>query len=142
MFAFYQCEKCDTFYRVPKADPDLKLLSLVMPCPESRCDGSISIAELSGDKAVRGRNITAKELYTATMGHGFPEERIANVANVSMVLLEGKITDLDLMDHYPDDRKTVLFSLVVENGGVKYRVFFGSGGKGATIYKISEEENE
>ena len=142
MFVFYQCGKCSTFYRVSKADPDLKLLSLVMPCPETRCDGSVTVGELSPDKALNGRNLSAKDLYTATMGHGFPEERVANLANVLAVMLDGKITGMHLEEADPDAPKSVIASLVVEKDGISHRVFIGSGGKGATIYKIAEEPDE
>lgn len=134
----YYCEKCEHGYRVPQSDPDRKLLTLTMPCPTRDCGGAI---EFGDPKTIKhGETMSAKILYEACMGMGFPHERECSPDHLQKLMVGGVIRDLDV--EAVGLHRSLVDSLVVEKDNTLHRIFFAMSTKGATIYKTEEIENE
>lgn len=133
----YYCEKCEHGYRVPKVDPDRKLLTLTMPCPTAECDGDV---EFGDPKTVKsGETMSAKVLYEACMGMGFPHERECSPEQLQMLMVGGTVRDLDVSSIGVG--RSLIDSIVVEKDDRLHRFHFAMSTKGATIFKTEEVEN-
>lgn len=134
----YFCEDCERGYRVPNSDPDRHLLTLVMPCPNSACDGQI---EYSDPKEVkRGETHTARSLYEACMGMGFPHERVCTPEHLKHILNGAVVVDVAL-EAIGENRSLISSMLVETKDKEEKTLYFAMSTKGATIYKVEEHAN-
>lgn len=132
----YYCESCEYGYRVPKTDPNRNLLTLTMPCPNKECDGG-EIEHGDRKEAKKVFTLTAKVLYEACMGMGFPEERLCSPAHLEKLLLGSTILSLDL-NPAGDSRSLIESMTITEDDITQHKIFFAMSVKGATIYKTQE----
>ena len=134
----YYCEKCEHGYRVPRVDPDRRLLLLTMPCPTKECAGEV---EFGDPKAIKhGETMPARILYEACMGMGFPHERECSPEQLQRLMVGSVIRDL-IVEPIGTAR-SIIESLVVETPDeAHHRIHFAMSTHGATIYKTEEMEN-
>lgn len=130
----YFCKLCEHGYCVPAADPDKKLLNLLMPCPTRECSGKIEYGDPQTTK--QQATMPAKILFEACMGRGFPEDRECSPEHLRSVLLNGEIIALELEEAGPN--RSFILSMEVETEDAQHKVFFAMSTRGATIYKIEE----
>lgn len=134
----YYCESCEYGYRVPKTDPNRNLLTLTMPCPNKKCDGG-EIEHGDRQEAKKVFTLTAKILYEACMGMGFPEERLCSPEHLQTLMLGRVVLEVDLEP--VGGTRSIISSMVMGSEcGTEpsHRLFFAMSTKGATIYKTQE----
>jgi DNA-directed RNA polymerase subunit RPC12/RpoP len=138
--SWYRCAKCDRSYFVKLGDPDKNLLGKSMRCPNYvRCGGKIVHRKWT-DKIGEIRNYrwtAAKELYQASSGLGFSNERNCSQESLRKLLHGTRIINTEMQDT-GDPKKSILMSLTLENGKI---VHLSSSVKGAIIYKVTEISN-
>lgn len=132
----YACEADRMVFQVPKLDPQVRLLTVVLNCPT--CHRPLTITSKWGihyEKVL----LTAEQLFKASNGLALPGAESASEARVSMLLIEAKFVSARL-EAVAEDR-VIIESLTIETANVpkKYTFHFGTSTKGATIYKITEQ---
>lgn len=137
MFVYYTCDKCNLSYRVQKTDPELGLLTLKMPCPGVDCSEEVMITGTFGGAKL----IKAQALWEACMGRGFPEDRFCSPQALKKLLLNGVISELDLVEASSDADRSIINTMRVETTqGPDFVIHFGASSHGATIFKAMEAE--
>jgi hypothetical protein len=137
MYLSYECVECGSSYRVSKMDDELHLLMVVMSCPESCCSGEVRIVE---DPASEPKRTTAKILFEACMGKGFPAERKCSPEALRELLVGAFITYVDVEDVKVDQDRSIIQSMSVGvRDGKSYTVHFAMSNNGATIYKVIQD---
>lgn len=132
--------KCKTTYAVPATDPQLPLLKRSgMRCPNAAtCKSRLRETGKTNLTFSPGvQKITALELYQACMGVGAPEERRCAPIDVKKVI-DGAMIISAHTEASPDPKRTIIHSLVLDNGKVLH---FAASTRGATIFKITEGRN-
>lgn len=139
MYLNYQCSECGSSYSVPRIDDHLHLLMVVMPCPQGCCSGDVKIVDDIEGINLRA-NTTAKILFEACMGKGFPAERKCSPEALNDLLVGGFITSLDLEEVSVDQDRSIIKSMSVGiRDGKNYTIHFAMSNLGATIYKVIQD---
>lgn len=107
------------------------LLGGAVPCPS--CEEGILTPSFKPWKPQDSEEITAKDLWLASMGLGFPEEREFDHVQVIEMLTQHPITFVAATMKKPG--RVQLNHIVLRNGR---KLHFG---EGATIYKIEEDRD-
>lgn len=138
---WYRCLKCKMSFFVDSNDDNKHLLKATMRCPNYlTCKGNIRLRQKWPDSGIIPgpvRNLTALELYHATSGIGFPEERRCAPEQMTKIMTGARIYKVHL-EKSPDPQKSVLMSMTLDNGKV---IHLTTSTKGALIYKITEAGN-
>lgn len=137
MHLFYECSECGAAYRISRLDDDLHLLMVVMSCPESCCSGDIKVVDSTSGTF---KQVTAKIMYEAAMGKGFPAERKCSPESLRELLVGAFITYVDVEDVKVDQDRSIISSMSVGvRDGKSYTVHFAMSSHGATIYKVIQD---
>lgn len=134
----YQCSECGSSYQVSRMDEELHLLLVVMPCPESCCSGNVRVVDEPDGKLPK--KTTAKILFEACMGKGFPADRKCSPEALRDLLVGGFITSLDLYEINADQDRSIIKSMSVGiRDGKSCTIHFAMSNLGATIYKVIQD---
>lgn len=136
MFIKYECDVCGMSYDVSRMDKDLHLLSIRMPCPGFECTGGVQVVN---DTAEPPKRLTAKILYEACMGRGFPEERRCSPEVLENLLVNSYITSVKLKGVDVDEDRSIIESMTVDHEDLKITIHFAMSNHGATVYKVIKE---
>jgi hypothetical protein len=140
----YLCETDGTVYVISDADPDVNLLPAVAYCPggcgkklhagKTPAGASPSTEPIGLKKIV----LTAQQFYQACMGLGLPDQRVANVERVRVLLSGAEITNLKVSQSINSER-TLIDEMTVKTTDKRVLTFhFAQSVQGALIYKITE----
>jgi hypothetical protein len=136
MVILYECDQCGLAYSVSRLDEELNLLTLRMACPGFECDGGVQVVN---EAAEPPKQMTARVLYEACMGRGFPEERHCSPEVLKNLLVNSYITDVDLKDVPADDDRSIIETMTVDTGSMVLTIHFAMSNHGATVYKVIKE---
>jgi hypothetical protein len=138
MLIKYECDVCGLSYDVSRMDKELHLLSIRMPCPGFECNGGVQVVN---ETAEPPKKLTARVLYEACMGRGFPEERYCSPEALEKLLVNSHITSVQLKEVAVDEDRSIIESMTVDTGDYKITLHFAMSNHGATIYKAIKEES-
>ena len=134
MSSLFFCPECEHGYRIPNTDPDRHLLSITMPCPTQGCDSRVEYCDPKELK--KSQTMSARILYEACMGRGFPHERKCSPEHLVMLMVGGEVTDISLCS--AGENRSLIESLTVRKNDVEHKIHFAMSVKGATIYKTEQ----
>ena len=106
------------------------------PCPSLECTGLMTLTDTIASEDLVDLelyDLTPQEAFQALNGLGLPTERGCSEENVLAAMVNQKIAALDLFT-VTNTKHSILRSIQLENG---YRIFFGAGPMGATVYRIA-----
>jgi hypothetical protein len=117
-------------------DPDRHLLKKIMRCPSApTCDGKQHMfSETNIPTEFHVEQISALQFYQAVMGIGLPKERKCGPSEVRKILVGSRVLDVHL-DVAPDDKRSIIYSITLENGNVLH---LAASTRGATVFRVTE----
>ncbi len=138
MNRIYTCRKCFAAYSVPAIDPNLHLLKGKLRCPNSAvCKSTLRAAASTNIKPIfTTSQLTAVELYQATMGTGMPAERKCSPKDLRKIMTGATITGVEIDLGSPKDR-SFLHSITLDNGKTLH---LAPSTKGVAVFKVTQKE--
>lgn len=130
----YVCDKDRVVFRVPKTDPNVSILPVLLKCP--RCEEHITVSA-TWKKGCEILILSAEDFFRAANGLGLPDKEDASEARVQYLLREGQIT-LVVTKEASESRVLIERIHVKTPEDRRYILHFASSTKGATIFKVTE----
>lgn len=135
---YYGCGSCDAMFGVEENDKDLHLLSLRMECP-SCLEDKIQIIRHPTRQFI-AQVMSAKLLWQACKGLGLPDARSCSPDSVELLLRSATILAIEV-EESPDPDRSLLSTITIDPlEGTPKKVYFGTSTRGATIYKVTEDD--